>query len=110
MLKCVVILMLVSSAQVHLFFGYSDWERLPAEPRRMYLAGAMDSLLVYVSTDEQRKLSLHYSKCMFEARMSAGQLSDNVVAYAKTRPELQRDTAQAALINYLSALCGKVPL
>jgi hypothetical protein len=41
--------------------------------------------------------------------MSNGELADNVMAFVKTRPELQERSVSGALMNYLITYCGAPP-
>jgi hypothetical protein len=42
--------------------------------------------------------------------MSAGQLTRNVIEFAKDKPPLHTGNVQSALIQYLIAVCGAPPL
>ncbi len=91
------------------FYSYAQWERLSEEPQAAYIAGAFDSLIIYADDDARRSLSRHYSGCLGRSHMNNGQLATNVRSYAATRPELQADSVQYALAQYLQALCGELP-
>jgi hypothetical protein len=41
--------------------------------------------------------------------MSDGELADNIIAFVKTRPELQERSVSGALMNYLIDFCGAPP-
>ncbi len=88
---------------------YAQWERLPEAQRVYYLGGAFDSLSGFAGTDAEEKVAVHFSKCMSESGMTLRQFTAHVASYAETRPDLQGGTMQGVMINYLIALCGKVP-
>ena len=111
-----------------IWLTYAQWERLSADDRAAYLAGAFDSLtgfgnggagrvadafdslMGFANADAGRKVAVHYSKCMRNAGMSLGQFSEKVLAFGLSRPDLQGTTVQRVLINYLIGLCGTPPL
>ena len=99
----------VANAQVLNWWNYSQWERLPADAKVAYIVGAFDSLVGYFSDDLHAKMSAHYSKCVFDTRMSLTQLSERVAAFGQAHPELQGGTVQTVMVNYLISLCGKPP-
>jgi hypothetical protein len=93
------------------FFTYSEWEGLPEELRQVYLAGAFDTVVGIAEAEDPwgLKSSLHYQKCIRDNHMTLRQLSQNVIAFAATKPELQGMLVVQALLLYLQSLCGLVP-
>ena len=76
----------------------------------MYIAGVFDSLLGIVRDRSDLPVTKHYDNCITRANMSNGELADNVMAFVKTRPELQERSVSGALMNYLISYCGAPPL
>jgi hypothetical protein len=91
------------------WFSYSEWAALPEDGQALYIAGAYDSLVTYVTNDAAIGMAKHYSQCVENSRMTNSQLAVNVRTYASTQPALQGGTVQRALVGYLIELCGKVP-
>ena len=93
------------------FFTYAEWERLSADSRAAYIAGAYDSLTTFASAEMERsiKVAQHYRACVVRTKITNHQLAENVRAYAATKPELQAMPVPAAMLHYLLALCGEVP-
>ena len=93
------------------FFTYSEWERLPEEKRQVYLAGAFDGVVGVAEAEDPwgLKTSLHYRKRIRGSHMTLRQLSQNVIAFAQTKPELKDTWVVQALLLYLQSLCGLVP-
>ena len=77
----------------------------------MYLAGAFDTVVGVTEAEDPwgLKTSLHYRKCIRDSHMTLRQLSKNVIAFAATKPELQRTWVVQALLLYLQSVCGLVP-
>jgi hypothetical protein len=71
------------------FFTYSQWEQLPEEERQVYLAGAFDTVVGVTEAEDPwgLKTSLHYRKCIRDSHLILRQLSQNVIAFAATKPE-----------------------
>ena len=93
------------------FFTYSEWERLPEEKRQVYLAGAFDSVVGVAEAEDPwgLKTSLHYRKCIRDSHLTLRPLSQNVIAFAQTKPELKDTWVVQALLLYLQSVCGLVP-
>jgi hypothetical protein len=106
-------LMLLSSSALSqgttVFFSYSEWERMSDNQRSLYIAGAMDALLMYANNIDGPKLTVHFYSCLTKANLNNLQLANNVQAYTRQHPELQAGTVQIPLVHYLRALCGPVP-
>jgi hypothetical protein len=90
------------------FATYSQWQAMPADAQAAYVAGAFDSVVTIVDTDTAARTAQFRLKCMVDQHMTTPQLARNILAYAASRPELQR-AVQGALIAYLIALCGEPP-
>jgi hypothetical protein len=112
MYRVVFPLMLLSSSALsqgaNVFFSYSEWERMSDNQRSIYIAGAMDALMMYAGNDGP-KLTAHFYSCLTKASLNNLQLANNVRTYTKQHPELQVGTVQIPLVHYLRALCGPVP-
>jgi hypothetical protein len=74
-----------------------------------YVGGASDSMLEFATNKQEEVASTHYSDCLQNSHMSLHQLTVNIEAFARTRPELQGQVFQAALVDYLITLCGPPP-
>jgi len=90
------------------FLTYSQWAALPSRDRTIYIAGAFDELISEATGTVALKLVTHYSECVASAKMSDGQLADNVLSFAATQPDLQISTVPEALVAYLGKACGLV--
>jgi hypothetical protein len=57
----------------------------------VYLAGAFDAVVGVTEAEDPwgLKTSLHYRKCIRDSHMTLRQLSQNVIAFAATKPELR---------------------
>jgi hypothetical protein len=106
-----IILLASMSLAYGAFFHYSEWERMPEEAQDVYLAGAFDAFVgIAVSEDPgSLKRSIHYQDCLHKSNMTLRQLSQNVIAFASAKPELQRSWVIIALGVYLQNLCGSPP-
>jgi hypothetical protein len=106
-----IILSVSTSLAYGQFFTYSQWERLPEEERQVYLAGVFDTVVGVEEPEDPwgLKNSVHYRKCMRDSHMTLRQLSQNVIAFAATKPELKDTWVVRALLLYLQTLCGFVP-
>jgi hypothetical protein len=74
----------------------------------VYLAGAFDTVVGVEEAEDPwgLKNSLHYRKCVRDSHMTLRQLSQNVIAFAATKPELKDTWVVRALLLYLQTLCG----
>jgi hypothetical protein len=106
-----IALALISSPALADFFTFQQWAAMSELDRAVYIAGVFDSLVAPGGDDEQRvrAIRVHYSQCIGEAHMTARQLSENVLNYAKGRPEFHTGPVQDPLLNYLIAACGALP-
>ena len=106
-------LLLLSSSALsqgeNVFFSYTEWERMSDNQRSIYIAGAMDALMMYANNVDGPKLTAHFYNCLTKASLNNLQLANNVRQYTKQHPELQAGTVQIPLVHYLRALCGQVP-
>lgn len=91
------------------FYTYAEWAALPLNQSAAYIAGAYDSYVGFALNDDDVKRDNHFNQCVKNSRMNNGQLAQNIQAFASTRPNLQGAPPQAALVQYLIALCGAVP-
>jgi hypothetical protein len=111
--RFVVTLLLLStpalSQGTRVFYTYSEWERMSDNQRSLYIAGAIDALLMYASNIDRPNLAVHLYNCLTKTNLNNLQLANNVQAYTRQHPAVQGDTVQMPLILYLRALCGPVP-
>jgi hypothetical protein len=108
----VIVLLLLtpaSSQGTNVFYTYSEWERMSDNQRSIYIAGAIDALMMYASNIEGPKLADHLYNCLTKANLNNLQLAKSVQAYTRQHPEAQDDTVQMPLLHYLRALCGPGP-
>ena len=91
------------------FYTYFEWESMSDNQRSIYIAGAVDALMMYASNVEGPKLTGHLYNCLTKANLNNLQLANNVQAYTRQHPEVQGGTVQMPLIHYLKALCGPGP-
>jgi hypothetical protein len=96
----------VDAHALWVWYTYSQWERLPDEMKMAYVGGASDS---YGTTEQDQARSDHYSDCLQRSHMSLHQMTVNIEAFVRTRPGLQGQVFQAALVDYLISLCGSPP-
>jgi hypothetical protein len=89
----VTALLLASPANAN-FFTYSEWANLDANLGALYMAGAIDTLTSSAPNESGIAMMKHYNDCLSRAKMTDGQLAENVKAFAATRPNLQRSTCQ----------------
>jgi hypothetical protein len=77
----------------------------------VYLAGAFDTVVGVAEADDPwgLKNSLHYRQCIRDSHMTLKLLSQNVIAFAQTKPELKNTWVVQALLLYLQSLCGLAP-
>jgi hypothetical protein len=92
------------------FFVYQNWLRLDENARTAYIAGTIDTLSNINFDDAALIAGEHYTVCIQRSKMSAGQLTRNVIEFAKDKPPLHTGNVQSALIQYLIAACGAPPL
>ena len=92
------------------FYSYRQWVALDEALRSVYIAGVFDSLLGIVKDRNDLPVTKHYDACITRANMSDRELADNIIAFVKTRPELQERSVSGALINYLIDFCGPPPV
>jgi hypothetical protein len=108
-LTCLFLIALSPVANAGQFYSYRQWLALDEALRSVYIAGVFDSLLGIVRDRNDLPVTKHYDNCITQANMTNGELADNVMAFVKTRPELQERSVSGALINYLVDYCGAPP-
>jgi len=92
------------------YYTYRQWVALDGTLRSVYIAGVFDSLLGLVKDRNDLPVTKHYDNCITRANMTDGELADNIMAFVKSRPELQERSVSGALINYLIDFCGAPPV
>jgi hypothetical protein len=105
-LICAFLILVSPVANAGQFYSYPQWEALDETHRAVYIAGVFDALLGLVKDEADLPATKHYDNCITRANMSNVELADNVIAFVKTRPDLQRRSVTGALINYLVTFCG----
>ena len=108
-LICAFLIATSAVASAGQFYSYPQWVAMDGPFRAIYIAGVFDSVLGIVRDRSDVPATKHYDDCISRANMTNGKLADNVIAFAKTRPELQERGVPAALINYLVTFCGAPP-
>jgi len=91
------------------FLNYPQWRAQSVNDRAEYIAGAVDSLVLFSDSKELPAYSRHYSECLGQSKMTTVQLAQNLSTFVDGRPELQAKPVQAGLIQYLIGLCGEPP-
>ena len=91
------------------FYTYAEWLALNRTERETYLAGAFDSLTSFGTGADEVGISRHYETCVRNAKMDLSQLTQNVIRFARDKPELHTGSVQLALLRYLIAACGQPP-
>ena len=73
--------------------------------RETYIAGAFDALTSFGTSEPEVEVSRQL--CVRNAKMELSQLTQNVVRFARDKPELHTSSVQLALLRYLIAACGQ---
>ena len=112
MLRLIFLFLIATSpiANAGQFYSYRQWVALNETLRSVYIAGVFDSLLGIVKDRKDLPATKHYDDCITRANMSDSELANNIIAFVKTRPELQERSVSGALINYLIDFCGAPPV
>jgi len=100
--RLALIATLLSSPASAEFYSYNDFDRQPPALKYLYVAGAVDMFLAIQASGAKR---FDVGECIRDARISIKQITENMQAYAKTRPELQNGTVETPLLGYLAELC-----
>jgi hypothetical protein len=109
-LICLFLIATSPVANAGQFYSYRQWVALNETLRSVYIAGVFDSLLGIVKDRNDLPVTKHYDDCITRANMTDSELADNIMAFVKTRPELQERSVSGALINYLIDFCGAPPV
>jgi hypothetical protein len=105
----IIVLGLVAPTRAN-FYTYQEWVALNRAERETYLAGAFDSLTSFGTGADEVGISHHYETCVRNAKMDLSQLTQNVIRFARDKPELHTGSVQLALLRYLIAACGQPPV
>jgi hypothetical protein len=111
MFKFAAVLLLLSwpaNAEDRLYYTFSEWARLQDEDRIAYISGLLDTLAM-AATEPAQRTAQHYSQCITRSRLTSKQLANYLREYGRARPEMQANSVQDAMNNYLNALCGQPP-
>jgi hypothetical protein len=109
MLRYVLLLALLScpaSAQVSVYYTFAQWDKLPNEQRAAYVAGLADTLAILATAESTKQFALHYNQCIRQNKTTPLQLANNMRDFARPLKEMQNETVQGVLVNYLVAACG----
>jgi hypothetical protein len=102
MKRLVLIATLLSSPASAQFYSYEDFDRQPPAVKYFYVAGEVDMFLAVQASGAKR---LDVGECIRDAKISIKEITENMQAYVKTRPELQNGTVETPLLGYLAQLC-----
>jgi hypothetical protein len=102
MKRLVLVATLLSSPASAQFYSYNDFDRQPPAVQYSYVAGEIDMFLAIQASGAKR---FDVGECIRDAKISIKQITENMQAYARTRPELQNDTVATPLLGYLAELC-----
>jgi len=107
--KFAAVLLLLSwpaSAEDRLYYRFSHWAGLQEDERAAYISDLLDTLAM-AATEPAQRTAQHYSQCIARSRLTTRQLANYLREYGRARPELQANSVQDAMNNYLNALCGR---
>ena len=102
MKRLALLITLLSSPASAQFYSYDDFDRQPPAVKYFYVAGEVDMFLAVQASGAKR---LDVGECIRDAKISIKEITENMQAYAKTRPELQNGTVATPLLGYLAELC-----
>ena len=108
--KYAAVLLLLSwsaTAEVHLDYTVSQWERLHEDDRAAYIARSIEMLGTIAGPEPAQRAARHYSQCIVRSQLTASQLASFLREYVRARPELRGSSVQSAMNDYLNALCGR---
>ena len=108
--KYAAVLLLLSwpaTAEVHLDYTFSQWERLHEDDRVAYIARSIEMLGTIAGPEPAQRAARHYGQCIVRSQLTASQLSSFLREYVRARPELRGSSVQSAMNDYLNALCGR---
>ena len=108
--KYAAVLLLLSwpaTAEVHLDYTFSQWERLHEDDRAAYIARSIEMLGTIAGPEPAQRAARHYSQCIVRSQLTASQLASFLREYVRARPELRGSSVQSAMNDYLNALCGR---
>lgn len=100
------IVMLANSAAHAKYLAYSQWAALDSRRQAIYMAGAVGILTNSAPDATSSEQGIHYRQCLLEGKITNGQLSENVLTFAHSFPDLQKLSARNVLVQYLNRLCG----
>src|SRR3954452_142672 len=91
------------------FFSYATWAALPAHSRSLYIAGLIDGLMdgpILVPSPSSVAIARHFYSCLSKANLTNNQLAENVLDYARSRPQFHGGLVVFPMIDYLKEVCG----
>jgi hypothetical protein len=97
-----------ANAEDRLYYTFSQWARLQDEDRVAYICGLLDTFAM-AATEPAQTTAQHYSQCITRSRLTSKQLANYFREYGRARAEMQANSVQDAMNNYLNALCGQPP-
>jgi len=83
-----------ASAEVHLDYTFSQWEKLQDDDRNAYIARFIDTLRTMAATEPAQLAARHCSQCIMRTRLTARQLANFLREYVRARPEMQGSSIQ----------------
>lgn len=101
-----VILFLLNSGASAGHLTYSQWAALDDDQRAVYVGSAIKMLTGFAPDIAASKQEMHYRQCVLEGEMTNVQLSNNVLTFGRSFPDVQNLSAQGVLAEYLNRLCG----
>jgi hypothetical protein len=97
-----------ANADDHLYYTFSQWTRSHDEDRVAYISGLLDTFAM-AATEPAQKTARHYNQCITRSRLTRRQLANYLREYGRARPQMQANSVQDAMNNYLNELCGQPP-
>jgi hypothetical protein len=91
------------------FIRYSQWTGFSPTDRAIYIAGVIDGLTGIAHGDYSARMAKHFEACIVKAQFTSQDIADNVLGYARGKPELHTKEVPYITVSYLWALCGDMP-
>ena len=107
------LIVVLATAPAHAYYySYFQWSRLDDGARAIYAAGAFDTMISFQMAMNETGAAQHYSNCTINLKVDSRQLSEGLMAYGMTAPELDKSSSlwvMHAIGYYLAAMCGMPP-
>jgi hypothetical protein len=85
------------------FYTYEEWVLLERVQRETYIAGAFDALTSFGTGEQEVEVSRHHELCVRNAKMDLSQLTQNVLRFARDKPELHTSSVQLAFGSLMTS-------